>query len=60
VINNRRREILNEINKKFYNNEYEYTDIDWSIKSILAANIDEHFSERYADVTLSGIKVKNC
>jgi hypothetical protein len=57
VTNARKREILDEINKQFYSKEVEYTDIDWSVKSIVSASVEDYFVERYADITFSGVKV---
>ena len=57
VINIKKKEILNEINKHYYDNEMNYRGIKWGIKSVLSSKNEDNFNQRYADIEFSYIKV---
>ncbi len=57
VLLNKRREIINEINKGFYSSEINYKALNWSIKTILTSDREDHFKERFADLEFSMNKV---
>ena len=57
VLQTKRREIINEINKSFYSNEMNYKNVNWSIKTILTSDREDHFKERFADLEFSMSKV---
>jgi len=49
-VNSKRSDILNHLNNNFNQNEKIYRNLNWSIKSIVSANKDNFYQERYSDV----------
>ena len=53
----KKKEILNEINKQFYEDEMVFKSINWGIKSVLASKNEDNYNQRFADVEFSYYKV---
>lgn len=57
VILSKKTEILNELNYIFNEGSNTYKNINWSIKSILSANNENHFEKRTTDIEFVYMKV---
>lgn len=61
VIAQKRNEILNFLNSKFdfnvSDNKFLFNNLNWSIKSILSANKEHYYNERYSDLEFTYAKV---
>jgi hypothetical protein len=52
IVNSKRTEILNHLNLKFNSGKKIFQNDNWSIKSILSANKDDHYVDKYCDIEI--------
>lgn len=55
VINKRRNDIISTLGLKYEGN-YLYSDMTWSVNSILSSSFDDFYNDRYSEVQISLLK----